>query len=206
MAGYDANSQSEADVTEPAASLRALSESTFALSQSPLLWMVAEARLLVSEARSPSSETVREEGANFPQRPDLCVLSGADDPACASGRNPVERTGGHGAGCAATPIFEGQERHEADTAAGVFPGAVNLVQEVWFDGPRLSVPAEEAHARLAALGIGRALPIVNFCNTGQWAATKWFVLSEIAGLNDGTLYRESWVGWTRARADVAAAD
>jgi thiosulfate/3-mercaptopyruvate sulfurtransferase len=38
--------------------------------------------------------------------------------------------------------------------------------------------------------------IVSYCNTGHWAATNWFVLHEILGYSNVTLYDESMVGWT----------
>ena len=37
---------------------------------------------------------------------------------------------------------------------------------------------------------------VAFCNTGHWAATNWFVLSEILGRKDVTLYDGSITEWT----------
>ena len=40
--------------------------------------------------------------------------------------------------------------------------------------------------------------LVSFCNTGVWAATNWFVLSEVAGIEDVKLYPESIVGWSIA--------
>jgi thiosulfate/3-mercaptopyruvate sulfurtransferase len=41
-------------------------------------------------------------------------------------------------------------------------------------------------------------PTVSFCNTGHWAATNWFVLSEVLGQKDVKLYPESTVGWSQA--------
>ena len=58
-------------------------------------------------------------------------------------------------------------------------------------------------AELAA--IARTLPagpVVSYCNTGHWAATNWFVLSEMLGRTDVTLYDGSMVEWT---ADAAPA-
>ena len=39
---------------------------------------------------------------------------------------------------------------------------------------------------------------VAFCNTGHWAATDWFALSEIAGHKNVKLYAGSMVDWTQA--------
>ncbi|MEE2746049.1 MAG: sulfurtransferase [Pseudomonadota bacterium] len=38
-------------------------------------------------------------------------------------------------------------------------------------------------------------PIVSYCNTGHWAATNWFVLSEILGHKDVKLYDGSMTEW-----------
>jgi thiosulfate/3-mercaptopyruvate sulfurtransferase len=50
------------------------------------------------------------------------------------------------------------------------------------------------------------VPIVSFCNTGHWAATNWFVLSEVAGIEGVKLYPESMVGWTQAVGRIAKAE
>lgn len=99
-------------------------------------------------------------------------------------------------------FFTGEKAHDAAAAAGTLPGAVNLSHAEWFAGEAPTLrPERPVLERLAALGAnpgpaaGRR--IVSFCNTGHWAATNWFMLSEIAGLPDVRLYPESMVGWTR---------
>ena len=52
-------------------------------------------------------------------------------------------------------------------------------------------------------GIDFSQPTVSFCNTGHWAATNWFVLSEMLGQPDVKLYPESMVGWSRAGLPMA---
>jgi thiosulfate/3-mercaptopyruvate sulfurtransferase len=37
---------------------------------------------------------------------------------------------------------------------------------------------------------------ISYCNTGHWAATNWFVLSEVAKVPDVKLYAESMVEWS----------
>jgi thiosulfate/3-mercaptopyruvate sulfurtransferase len=39
-------------------------------------------------------------------------------------------------------------------------------------------------------------PVVNYCNTGQQAATNWFILAELLGRADATLYDGSMSEWT----------
>ena len=38
--------------------------------------------------------------------------------------------------------------------------------------------------------------MVSYCNTGHWASTNWFVLSEVLGRSDVRLYSGSMVEWT----------
>ncbi len=95
-------------------------------------------------------------------------------------------------------FFKGEKKHGAARQAGTLAGALNIVHSTWFNGesPRMDA-SPEMIARLqtvAAENTGQ--PLVSFCNTGHWAATNWFVASEIAGIEDVRLYPESMVGWT----------
>lgn len=102
-------------------------------------------------------------------------------------------------------FFIGVKKHKAAAWAGTFTGALNIVHENWFGGPVLSADAASVLAMLRAKGIEPdGADIVSFCNTGHWAATNWFVLSEIAGIEGVKLYPESLVGWTRSAERTAA--
>ena len=96
-------------------------------------------------------------------------------------------------------FFTGDEAHERAAWAGTLADALNLPHARWFDGGRLSVTPEEARAAARAAGWTEGTEIVSFCNTGHWAATNWFVLSEIARIEGVRLYPESMVGWTQTR-------
>jgi thiosulfate/3-mercaptopyruvate sulfurtransferase len=91
-------------------------------------------------------------------------------------------------------FFAGRERAPAAKAYGHIPGAVNLDSAVFYESAtnRLRPKAELATVA-AALPAG---PVVSYCNTGHWAATNWFVLSELLGRKDVTLYDGSMVEWT----------
>ena len=54
-------------------------------------------------------------------------------------------------------------------------------------------PQDELASLAASLPRG---PAVTYCNTGHWAATDWFVLSELLGRKDVRLYYGSMVDWT----------
>ena len=81
--------------------------------------------------------------------------------------------------------YSGLEKHRAIEAFGHVPGAVNVPHHTAF-GPdfRLKDKASLAKA-FAAAGDGAAIA---YCNTGHWAATDWFVLSEVLGRKDVKLY------------------
>ena len=91
--------------------------------------------------------------------------------------------------------FLGDAKHPKAAAGGRIPGATLLFQELAYntDTNRLKSPAE---LRGIYDGIDADLPIVSYCNTGHWAATNWFVLSEVLGREDVRLYDGSMVEWT----------
>lgn len=104
-------------------------------------------------------------------------------------------------------FFTGDKAHRAARRPGTLSGSVNLSYADWFAGeaPELR-PEVPVLDRLLSLGADPGpvgdRPIVSFCNTGHWAATNWFMLSEIAGIEGVKLYPESMVGWTGAEGAV----
>lgn len=96
--------------------------------------------------------------------------------------------------------WKGEQKHGAAKASGTLPGAYNAPFPIFFDpkDPALMSEAvvKEWAAKAAAEIKGR--PVVSFCNTGQLAAQNWFALSEIAGLENVSIYPESMVEWTHA--------
>jgi thiosulfate/3-mercaptopyruvate sulfurtransferase len=101
-------------------------------------------------------------------------------------------------------FFAGKQKAPASKAYGHIPGALNLDSASFYDpaANRLR-PKHELAAIAAAIPDG---PVVSYCNTGHWAATDWFVLSEILGHQDVKLYAGSMVEWTAdGRRPVASA-
>ncbi|MEZ5751918.1 MAG: rhodanese-like domain-containing protein [Paracoccaceae bacterium] len=82
-------------------------------------------------------------------------------------------------------------------APGTIAGAENLAFSTFFDGTRLR-DAASLRQSIAEAGIDSARTTVSFCNTGHWAAIDWFVLSELAGVEDVRLYAESMAEYTQA--------
>lgn len=100
--------------------------------------------------------------------------------------------------------FAGDEKHGAAKQPGTLPGARNVDNAVWFKADSAEMlPPEEIRRIAAAQGIDTSQPTVSFCNSGHWAATNWFVLSEVLGQPDVKLYPESLVGWSQAGLPMA---
>jgi thiosulfate/3-mercaptopyruvate sulfurtransferase len=95
-------------------------------------------------------------------------------------------------------FFAGETRHPAAKAPGTIFGAKNISHDVWFarDGKLLPSDDIKRVAQQNEVDIGQST--ISFCNTGHWAATNWFVLSELLGQKDVKLYPESIVEWSNA--------
>jgi thiosulfate/3-mercaptopyruvate sulfurtransferase len=91
-------------------------------------------------------------------------------------------------------FFTGKVKAPAALAYGHIPGAINLDSASFYDAkanklkPRAELVSLAAHVP--------AGPVVSYCNTGHWAATDWFVLHELVGRKDVSLYDGSMVEWT----------
>lgn len=94
-------------------------------------------------------------------------------------------------------FFTGDTRHPAARAPGTIVGARNVSHEIWFDKGSM-LPADDIRRTAQQAGISGNTPTISFCNTGHWAATNWFVLSEVLGHDNVSLYPESVVDWSRA--------
>ncbi|MBS0532576.1 MAG: sulfurtransferase [Proteobacteria bacterium] len=91
-------------------------------------------------------------------------------------------------------FFEGKEKAPAAKAYGHIPGAVSLDSASFYDAH-----ANKLKPRAELVSIASHLPqgpAVAYCNTGHWAATDWFVLHELLGRKDVSLYDGSMVEWT----------
>ena len=91
--------------------------------------------------------------------------------------------------------FLGDAKHPKAATGGRIPGAELLFQENAYD---LAANRLKSVGELEAIygDLDPQLPIVSYCNTGHWAATNWFVLSEVLGRDDVKLYDGSMVEWT----------
>jgi len=101
-------------------------------------------------------------------------------------------------------FWKGETKHGAAARPGTIPQSQYFTHSRWFgpDAPARIEP--DLVRRLAAEnGFEADDRLVSFCNTGHWAATNWFALSEIAGIEEVKLYPESVVGWSNAGLEMA---
>ena len=97
-------------------------------------------------------------------------------------------------------FFNGDTRHQAAKLPSTLKGAVNLEHSRWFAPGTSNLAAPEEIRRIAATlpAASADADTVSFCNTGHWAATNWFALSEVAGQKNVKLYAGSMVEWTQS--------
>ena len=100
-------------------------------------------------------------------------------------------------------FWAGNASHPAAARPGTLPQSQYFEHANWFgDGPAI-VDAAAARALAQAQGFTGTEGLVSFCNTGHWAATNWFALSELAGIENVRLYPESMVDWSNAGHEMA---
>ena len=91
----------------------------------------------------------------------------------------------------------GKKKHGKALAAGTIPGALLLKQSDLIIENTSYVKDLDSLIQLAQnVSIGPDKDNIVFCNTGHWASTTWFVLSEVLGLPDVKNYDGSMVEWT----------
>jgi thiosulfate/3-mercaptopyruvate sulfurtransferase len=93
-------------------------------------------------------------------------------------------------------FWNGEAAHPAAHRPGTLPQSRYFTHSNWFASGPAIVDAAAARDLAAAQGFTADDRLVSFCNTGHWAATNWFALSELAGIEGVRLYPESMVGWS----------
>lgn len=100
-------------------------------------------------------------------------------------------------------FWAGREAHNAAAKPGTIPQSEYFTHSGWFRGGPAIIDAAAARELAAEQGFTARSEIVSFCNTGHWAATNWFALSELAGIENVKLYPESMVGWSNKGYEMA---
>lgn len=95
-------------------------------------------------------------------------------------------------------FWNGDQAHAAAARPGTLPQSQYFTHSRWFSADPTLIDAAGAKALAQSNGYAESDALVSFCNTGHWAATNWFALSELAGVKNVKLYPESMVGWSNA--------
>lgn len=95
-------------------------------------------------------------------------------------------------------FWAGDTAHPAAARPGTLPQSRFFEHSGWFGTGAAVVDAAAARDLATRQGLTGNEQLVSFCNTGHWAATNWFALSELAGVENVKLYPESMVGWSNA--------
>ena len=95
--------------------------------------------------------------------------------------------------------FTGKEQSSATKAAGTIPGAMNLPHQNFLSqqGKAWYLNSDTIAGQLQSTSLDRDKRAIAFCNTAHWAATDWFVLSELAGFDEVALYDGSMAEWSQ---------
>jgi thiosulfate/3-mercaptopyruvate sulfurtransferase len=106
----------------------------------------------------------------------------------------AERTGAALVDARPATFFLGRDKAPQVALYGHIKQAINLDHASFYDPATNRLRPAADLARIAAqVPAGAA---ITYCNTGHWAATDWFVLSEILGRKDTRLYDGSMAAWT----------
>lgn len=101
-------------------------------------------------------------------------------------------------------FFEGNKAHDAAARPGTLPGAQNLPYSEFFRPGATALGSDATAASLSTLlGIEQGETVVSFCNTGHWAATDWFAMSEVAGMENVKMYPGSMVEYSQTGGKMA---
>ncbi|MHA6325293.1 sulfurtransferase [Roseivivax sp. CAU 1753] len=100
-------------------------------------------------------------------------------------------------------FWNGEQSHAAAARPGTLPQSRFFVHESWFGNGPAIIDAAAARRLAEENGLTGSENLISFCNTGHWAATNWFALSELAGNDNTRLYPESMVGWSNAGHEMA---
>ncbi|MDN6319210.1 MAG: sulfurtransferase [Marinobacter sp.] len=96
-------------------------------------------------------------------------------------------------------FFRGETSSPAAQAPGTIPGASNLPYEQFVSEQNGAwyLDAQNINNIVNRAQLNAESPTISFCNTGHWAATDWFVLSELAGFSEVAMYDGSMSEWTQ---------
>lgn len=138
-----------------------------------------------SPAPRPSEITVSLADAWIATRDDIRAIVDGEDSAALIDARPEA-------------FYRGEAAHGAAARPGTLPQARLFSHANWFGSGPAILETETVRRLVAENDLDNGETLVSFCNTGHWAATNWFALSEIGGIENVKLYPESVVAWSQA--------
>ncbi|WP_339800715.1 sulfurtransferase [uncultured Marinobacter sp.] len=95
--------------------------------------------------------------------------------------------------------FRGDNQSPAARAPGTIPGASNLPHQSFITEQSNVFYLDEStvSSKVNIAELDSSARTIAFCNTGHWAATDWFVLSELAGFSEVAMYDGSMAEWSQ---------
>lgn len=94
-------------------------------------------------------------------------------------------------------FWAGEKAHPLAARPGTLPQSRYFTHSNWFGEGAASIDAARVVELAKAEGFIKDEQLISFCNSGHWAATNWFALSELAGIENVKLYPESMVAWSQ---------
>ena len=94
-------------------------------------------------------------------------------------------------------FYVGMDRRDTIPKAGHIPTATLFPFDSMFAADLTFRPQEQLADAAGAVGLAADRPVAAYCNTGHVSAISWFVLSELLGYRDASLYDGSMLAWAR---------
>jgi len=97
--------------------------------------------------------------------------------------------------------YAGITKSLAATRGGHIPGAINHDSSLFWDSATNRLKSSADLERILPAGlVAKTTPAVTYCDAGHVSATQWFVLHELLGYREVTLYADSMIGWALDRS------
>tara|TARA_B100001057_G_C22751424_1_gene911944 strand:+ start:1 stop:876 length:876 start_codon:yes stop_codon:yes gene_type:complete len=102
-------------------------------------------------------------------------------------------------------FYNGNKKHKAAKVPGTIPSSENFDFNNFFVNNSTfltEIGIKDGTRLLDQIGFNSKKNIISFCNTGHWAATNWFVMSELIGKENVKLYPGSMVEYTNLNLPI----